>query len=1368
MDNVLIPPNAPDPRVRNTSNSQAQGIMLVENVSLEESAGLVLAVMKAAIALYDSSVKPPKCVQDLTDPDIQLIDTLRLLIDQNSPDYVARVDCLVQQDLFPILLGLLSSYMYHGPVIGYVVLSLCRVGSVDRYAEKAIEANVPAAILRFIEETCQAGRRGSAPTTVGNAFKRVTSSLHGDRAVSARKALPIHDRESGTGVVLAISSAFKSDDYEVHELIGDAVLLLGNLCFNSLARSALRELNAVDVVTLAMSTLRSYAEIQDRCCYTLANLSVDSNAAMNSIAGAGVVDLVFSAVNRFPTDAQLVESSSCLLTNLCTLGGPMRLELVENGVTGILCIAFKSHLKEAKVVGVLFRLLNGLLSSKRTIPWLLQSPVFTHVSEAILYHSTLLDLTEAGANIFLRLCSTATPRGLLDILDTHFVSSLSVATEYVKGTKHNSKLMLVFLQCLSYSCTSSPELLDSKITRREVIPAVIRMLPDWRRKKKVLKCIIEFISKIAMSTTNAKILVEGGIVKPLVKVMKSPTSTDYDIGRVLSCLSVLANKQTGDALCRDYGIVHEVSLFLRDYARNETRVDSCLRILTRMSFSEMAAVEIATHGIKSIATAIQFHLTSQDNDFIMMCSTLFQNLTSFDTSLPHLVSSLVPTIIVGLIKVKRGGKGITSQNAWQLITSLCKLIGIDNSGCIYQALVDCHLNEVMHSLHAEYQKQFHALLEGAIMELYDLLELESSSSTYQVSEGDTSKPDVTRTNMKPVQLGDFSKVDQGIRLANVARLKSDDVLKYIQTTDGLPTPRTPDSDTVSTIRVSLRKRLSVSSRPTRSSSIASLTSSRGCLVDPDGSNLLHGDDRMSGWSEIKEDFIDEIFGDSVANSTTMASDLSDARILESKWLHILEECDNSYSQLVQVSDLKDLIRSCMVPCSVRPGLWRILSGAEHLRSRYSREYYEELVDIANVYGTPHDAEIRKDVPRTMPKHILFQCQSGLDSLTQLLSAYCLRNPESVGYCQSLNYLAGVLLTQLKDEDAFWVFSSMIENRMGYYCKSMCALQVDQAVLADLLATHNPAVYDHLTQHNITVASFSVSWFMCHYMYAPLPLESVVPLWDHLFMYGDEMLFNMALQIFESCQDGILARHTESDLLTYLLHGLSVDLPPISTLLSNIKAGGLIESIGILREYRKAKFSSQGEHLRPSGLLDIDLGVSFVESELQELWMCFISPSPWEILMSCTIPSLVWFHQAFCSFVFPRALNEWRDHGLLSGLIQRVFECLDRNQSIRIDFTAFVVGAHVFLKGTEREKIAFCFKYCDTLNDGVVDQDEMTSMIRILEESYNGRPGSVDRAKNFCALVFESHRTTEGSALLSLDEFGQYALTHPLICNFFNI
>ncbi|KAL4589144.1 hypothetical protein LXL04_002048 [Taraxacum kok-saghyz] len=62
-------------------------------------------------------------------------------------------------------------------------------------------------------------------------------------------------------------------------------------------------------------------------------------------------------------------------------------------------------------------------------------------------------------------------------------------------------------------------------------------------------------------------------------------------------------------------------------------------------------------------------------------------------------------------------------------------------------------------------------------------------------------------------------------------------------------------------------------------------------------------------------------------------------------------------------------------------------------------------------------QIEKDLPRTFPGHPALD-DDGRNALRRLLTAYARHNP-SVGYCQAMNFFAGLLLLLMPEENAFW-------------------------------------------------------------------------------------------------------------------------------------------------------------------------------------------------------------------------------------------------------------------------------------------------------------------------------------------------------------
>jgi hypothetical protein len=50
----------------------------------------------------------------------------------------------------------------------------------------------------------------------------------------------------------------------------------------------------------------------------------------------------------------------------------------------------------------------------------------------------------------------------------------------------------------------------------------------------------------------------------------------------------------------------------------------------------------------------------------------------------------------------------------------------------------------------------------------------------------------------------------------------------------------------------------------------------------------------------------------------------------------------------------------------------------------------------------------------------------VQSIRKILVAYTKRNP-IVGYCQGMNFVLGRLIKILSEEEAFWVFTMLIEH-----------------------------------------------------------------------------------------------------------------------------------------------------------------------------------------------------------------------------------------------------------------------------------------------------------------------------------------------------
>uniref|UniRef100_A0A1A9ZY95 Growth hormone-regulated TBC protein 1 n=1 Tax=Glossina pallidipes TaxID=7398 RepID=A0A1A9ZY95_GLOPL len=233
-----------------------------------------------------------------------------------------------------------------------------------------------------------------------------------------------------------------------------------------------------------------------------------------------------------------------------------------------------------------------------------------------------------------------------------------------------------------------------------------------------------------------------------------------------------------------------------------------------------------------------------------------------------------------------------------------------------------------------------------------------------------------------------------------------------------------------------------------------------------------------------------------------------------KWERVLQE---NIDLTTITAKLKRYIRKG-IPGPYRPNVWMKISGAYKLQQR-SPGLYNSLLKETN-----HEKEISDsisiDLPRTFPDNIFFDSKK--ERLYNILVAYAHHNRE-VGYCQGLNYIAGLLLLVTDDEEkSFWLLKHMIENiTPQYHTKNMANLLRDMAVFKELIIRRIPAVNKHIEKLGLPYAVIASKWFICIFAEV-LPAETVFRLWDCVFSEGYKIIFRAALNMFLTHKTAILA------------------------------------------------------------------------------------------------------------------------------------------------------------------------------------------------------------------------------------------------------
>ncbi|KAJ3592399.1 hypothetical protein NHX12_007526 [Muraenolepis orangiensis] len=219
-----------------------------------------------------------------------------------------------------------------------------------------------------------------------------------------------------------------------------------------------------------------------------------------------------------------------------------------------------------------------------------------------------------------------------------------------------------------------------------------------------------------------------------------------------------------------------------------------------------------------------------------------------------------------------------------------------------------------------------------------------------------------------------------------------------------------------------------------------------------------------------------------------------------------------------------------IPDSLRGDLWMTLSGAvTELASHQG--YYADLVQRAMGHSTLATEEIERDLHRSLPDHPAFQNPTGIAALRRVLTAYAHRNPK-IGYCQSMNIVASVLLLYCREEEAFWLLVAVCERMLpDYFNRRVIGAQVDQSVFEELIRERLPELADQVPDLS-SLSSLSLSWFLTLFL-SVLPFPSALCVLDSFFSQGIQAVFQLGLAVMQANASQLSASSDDGQALMVL-------------------------------------------------------------------------------------------------------------------------------------------------------------------------------------------------------------------------------------------
>jgi hypothetical protein len=230
------------------------------------------------------------------------------------------------------------------------------------------------------------------------------------------------------------------------------------------------------------------------------------------------------------------------------------------------------------------------------------------------------------------------------------------------------------------------------------------------------------------------------------------------------------------------------------------------------------------------------------------------------------------------------------------------------------------------------------------------------------------------------------------------------------------------------------------------------------------------------------------------------------------------------------SSVKNLIKKYGISSSFRPKVWMEISGAQAKLNQHSGYYKKMLMLHASKADDTYVEQIEKDLRRTFIYHPYFNDINVVAAMRRILLAYSCRNP-LVNYCQSFNFIVGIMLLHLGEEEVFWLFVTMVEDYLPltYYSPELKGVLVDAMVVDELFSFQLSKLANHLKSFDFDISTFTISFFMKQ-LTVDFPIETTLRYWDCLFCFGSQIMFKTVLAILKLNQDALLKTSDMSECL----------------------------------------------------------------------------------------------------------------------------------------------------------------------------------------------------------------------------------------------
>mmetsp|Transcript_17880 Transcript_17880/g.36840 ORF Transcript_17880/g.36840 Transcript_17880/m.36840 type:complete len:370 (-) Transcript_17880:110-1219(-) len=160
-------------------------------------------------------------------------------------------------------------------------------------------------------------------------------------------------------------------------------------------------------------------------------------------------------------------------------------------------------------------------------------------------------------------------------------------------------------------------------------------------------------------------------------------------------------------------------------------------------------------------------------------------------------------------------------------------------------------------------------------------------------------------------------------------------------------------------------------------------------------------------------------------------------------------------------------------------------------------------------------------------------QSGQAALRRVLRAYSYYDRE-VGYCQGMNFIAGMFLTLMNEEEAFWLLVSVMSdkpcNMRGLFGEGMLQTHKVLYVAEKLIYHYMGRLARHFEKEHVHVTMYATQWLLTQYT-SSFKFDLVFRVWDAFLGEGWKIIYRVMLALLQKYQSQLLKMSFE-EILTF--------------------------------------------------------------------------------------------------------------------------------------------------------------------------------------------------------------------------------------------